>query len=51
MIIGDTPNDVKAALTAGVRMIGVATGKSSVDELKAAGAVEVVTGLGDLWLT
>jgi len=38
VLIGDTPNDVAAGLTAGVRVIGVATGKTSVDELRDAGA-------------
>lgn len=45
LLIGDTPNDVQAALTAGVHVIGVATGKSTEDELRAAGAVEVVPAL------
>jgi phosphoglycolate phosphatase-like HAD superfamily hydrolase len=48
VLIGDTPNDVKAALTAGVRVIAVASGKSSEDELLAAGASEVVAGLTNL---
>jgi phosphoglycolate phosphatase-like HAD superfamily hydrolase len=47
VLIGDTPKDVEAGLTAGVRVIGVATGKSSVDELRAAGADTVVQGLHD----
>lgn len=38
MIIGDTPNDVAAGRQAGVKVIGVATGKSSVGELQDAGA-------------
>lgn len=33
VLIGDTPNDIKAGRTAGVRVIGVASGKSSVEEL------------------
>ncbi|WP_370939298.1 haloacid dehalogenase-like hydrolase [Amycolatopsis sp. cg13] len=45
VLIGDTPNDVKAGLTAGVRVIGVATGKADKDELRAAGAAEVVESL------
>lgn len=38
ILIGDTPNDVAAALTAGVRVIGLATGKTSTAELQDAGA-------------
>lgn len=45
VVIGDTPNDVAAALTAGVRVIGVATGKTSLDELRDAGATKVVDEL------
>lgn len=36
--IGDTPRDVEAGHGAGIRVIGVATGKYSVDELRDAGA-------------
>jgi phosphoglycolate phosphatase-like HAD superfamily hydrolase len=42
VLIGDTPHDVAAGLTAGVRVIGVATGKTSLDELREAGATWVV---------
>lgn len=45
VLIGDTPNDVKAGLTAGVRVIGVATGKTSGAELRDAGAAHVVGSL------
>jgi phosphoglycolate phosphatase-like HAD superfamily hydrolase len=38
VLIGDTPNDVAAGLQAGVKVIGVATGKTSVGELQDAGA-------------
>ncbi|QWF82057.1 HAD family hydrolase [Amycolatopsis sp. CA-230715] len=48
VLIGDTPNDVQAALTAGVRVIAVASGKSSEAELHEAGAVEVVADLSGL---
>ncbi|MFE0020352.1 HAD family hydrolase [Amycolatopsis sp. NPDC059021] len=48
VLIGDTPNDVKAALTAGVRVIAVATGKSSAEGLRAAGATHVVNHLASL---
>jgi phosphoglycolate phosphatase len=45
VLVGDTPKDVEAALTAGVRVIGVATGKTTAKELRAAGAE---TALGEL---
>ncbi|GAA1992585.1 HAD family hydrolase [Amycolatopsis minnesotensis] len=45
VLIGDTPNDIQAALAAGVRAVAVATGKSTEDELRAAGAVDVVSAL------
>src|SRR5262249_31391833 len=43
ILIGDTPNDVAAALTAGVRVIGRATGKTSTAELQDAGATWTAT--------
>jgi phosphoglycolate phosphatase-like HAD superfamily hydrolase len=45
ILIGDTPKDVEAALTAGVRIIGVASGKSDQSELIAAGAPVTVADL------
>ena len=42
VLIGDTPNDVAAGLAAGVRVVGVATGKTSLDELNQAGATWAV---------
>jgi phosphoglycolate phosphatase len=36
--VGDTPRDVRAGHGAGIRVIGVATGQYSVEELRAAGA-------------
>jgi phosphoglycolate phosphatase len=36
--VGDTPRDVKAAHGAGVRVVGVATGSYSLDQLREAGA-------------
>ncbi|WP_067853194.1 HAD family hydrolase [Nocardia shimofusensis] len=47
VLVGDTPNDVAAAQTAGVRVVAVASGKSSVAELRAAGAGAVVSDLTD----
>ncbi len=38
MLVGDTPQDVAAALATGARVMGVATGSFSVAELAAAGA-------------
>ncbi|MFF1612225.1 HAD family hydrolase [Amycolatopsis sp. NPDC058278] len=48
VLIGDTPNDVKAALSAGVRVIGVATGKTSEAGLRHAGATRTVSTLSEL---
>ncbi|WP_216211016.1 HAD hydrolase-like protein [Amycolatopsis aidingensis] len=45
VLIGDTPNDVRAALTAGVRAIAVATGKSTEADLRASGAIDVIPAL------
>jgi phosphoglycolate phosphatase-like HAD superfamily hydrolase len=36
--VGDTPRDVRAGHGAGIRVVGVATGKYSVDELRDSGA-------------
>jgi phosphoglycolate phosphatase-like HAD superfamily hydrolase len=36
--VGDTPRDVKAGHGAGLRVVGVATGKYSVEDLREAGA-------------
>jgi phosphoglycolate phosphatase-like HAD superfamily hydrolase len=47
VLVGDTPNDVEAALTAGVRVIGIATGKSGVAELREAGASETVATMAE----
>ncbi|MBL7501789.1 HAD family hydrolase [Frankia sp. CNm7] len=48
LLIGDTPNDVDAALTTGARILAVASGSYSVDDLRAAGAPTVVASLVDL---
>jgi phosphoglycolate phosphatase len=45
VLIGDTPKDVEAALTAGVRVIAVASSKSNETELTQAGASVTVSDL------
>ena len=45
--VGDTPADILAAVTAGVHPVGVATGSFTAAELKAAGAVHVLSSLTD----
>jgi len=47
VIVGDTPLDVEAALAAGARAVGVATGAFTVGELAAAGAHAVLPDLAD----
>jgi phosphoglycolate phosphatase-like HAD superfamily hydrolase len=47
VVAGDTPLDVAAALSAGARSLGVATGASSAAELAAAGADAVLPDLTD----
>ncbi len=47
-LIGDHPNDVRAATANGYQSIGVATGFSTLDELRAAGAHIAVTELTEL---
>jgi phosphoglycolate phosphatase-like HAD superfamily hydrolase len=44
---GDTPRDVEAGHGAGIRVVGVATGEYSVDQLSEAGADWVVASLAD----
>ncbi|MEP7116268.1 MAG: HAD family hydrolase [Acidobacteriota bacterium] len=48
VVIGDTPFDVACARAAGARVIAVATGGHSVDELRACGADAVFEDLTDL---
>jgi phosphoglycolate phosphatase-like HAD superfamily hydrolase len=45
LVVGDTPRDITAAHAAGVTGVGVATGKYSVDALRAAGADYVMATL------
>jgi phosphoglycolate phosphatase len=42
MAVGDTPLDVEAGHGAGIRVVGVASGQYSVDELREAGADDAV---------
>ena len=46
-IIGDTPHDARCARANGCRCIGVATGRFTVVELRAAGADWVIDDLTD----
>ncbi|NGO41437.1 HAD family hydrolase [Streptomyces ureilyticus] len=45
VLVGDTPHDVRAGLTHKVRVVAVATGKFTEDELRSAGAQVVVPDL------
>jgi phosphoglycolate phosphatase len=47
VLAGDTPLDVGAGRAAGARVVGVATGPHTVDELDEAGAEPVLPGLCD----
>lgn len=47
VLVGDTPRDVEAALATGSRIIAVASGVHSADELAAAGAPVVLPDLTD----
>jgi phosphoglycolate phosphatase-like HAD superfamily hydrolase len=47
VLVGDTPLDVEAALAAGARAVGVATGRPSFESLQAAGAHAVLADLTD----
>lgn len=48
IVIGDTPLDVEAAHAAGIRALGVATGRYSVEQLIAGGADWALEDLTDL---
>jgi phosphoglycolate phosphatase-like HAD superfamily hydrolase len=45
LVVGDTPRDVEAAHAASAIAVGVATGKYTVDDLRAAGADHVLATL------
>jgi len=47
VLIGDTPNDVEAGRANGLETIAVATGISSIEELRASGATVVAPDLTD----
>ena len=47
IVIGDTPHDIECARAGGAASIAVATGGYSVEQLKAAGADEVLPDLSD----
>jgi phosphoglycolate phosphatase len=47
VLIGDSPSDVQAALDSGARVVAVASGKSTPDELRHAGATVVLSSLHD----
>ena len=47
LVIGDTPNDVATALTAGTQLIAVATGNYGIEELAGSGADVTLADLAD----
>jgi phosphoglycolate phosphatase len=47
VIIGDSPSDVEAALNGGAQIVAVATGNTSAEQLRAAGAITVLSDLTD----
>ena len=48
LVVGDTPHDVTCAHAAGAIAVAVATGSSSVEELRASGAEHVFSDLSDV---
>ena len=48
IMVGDTVEDMRAAVAAGIHAVGVTTGFSSADVLKAAGAAIIISSLFDL---
>jgi phosphoglycolate phosphatase len=51
LVVGDTPRDVEAARAVGVPVLGVATGRYPLEDLRACGADRVVENLADPGLT
>lgn len=47
-VVGDTPRDIDAAIKAGVKSIGVATGAYNSDQLAQAGAISVINSIADI---
>ncbi len=47
-IVGDTAADMRAARATGARGIGVLTGAATADELRTAGAVDIIGSVADL---
>jgi phosphoglycolate phosphatase-like HAD superfamily hydrolase len=47
IVIGDTPHDIECARVAGAKCVAVATGGFSVDQLRDAGADDVLPDLSD----
>lgn len=45
--VGDTPPDMRAAVTAGAHPVGVSTGSFTAGQLRAAGAADVLASLTD----
>ncbi len=52
LLVGDMPVDAETGGNAGIQVIGVATGSCPVDDLRAAGCVDVISGVPALprWL-
>lgn len=51
VLVGDSPNDIRAAKEGGARIVAVATGIFTADQLSAAGAPVVLDNLGDVEAT
>ncbi|WP_158839451.1 HAD family hydrolase [Saccharothrix deserti] len=48
VLVGDTPRDVEAGRRTGVRVVAVASGRSTASDLRAAGAEDVLPDLTDV---